>query len=122
MKKIIISESMEQKLFQYLINEAIAEGEKRLEVVKYLDDNFKRADKTILNKDGEQESSKLVVWLDNTTKQPFKTLTLENLYFMVQKKFQNIFGDKKQRNQFIWDTVNAWYNNNYNKTTGNIRT
>lgn len=121
MKKIIITESMEQKLFQHLINEAIEEGAKRLEVLKYLDNNFQRADKTILNKNGDQESTQLVIWLDNVTKQPFQTLTLEKVYFMIQKKFQHIFGDTKQRNQFLWDTVNAWYNNNYNKETGNIR-
>ena len=61
MKTIIISEEMERKLFQYYINEAISDGDIRMEVLKYLDGNFVRADKTILNKNGQQESAFLLI-------------------------------------------------------------
>ena len=120
MKTIIISEEMERKIFQHYISEAISEGDIRLEVIKYLKDNYLPADKTILNKDGEQESAPLVIWLDKTTKQPFKTITLEKLFWKIQDVFQNIKDDKKERDEFLWDTIKAWYSNTYNPNTGNL--
>lgn len=120
MKTIIISEEMERKIFQHFINEAVSDGDIRLEVIKYLKDNFVPADKTIINKDGEQESAPLVIWLDKTTKQPFKTITLEKTFWKIQDKFQNLKDDKKERDEFLWETLKAWYNGNYNHSTGNI--
>lgn len=118
MKTIIISEEMERKLFQYYINEAISDGDIRMEVLKYLDGNFVRADKTILNKNGQQESAFLLIWLDKN-KQPFQTITLEKAFWMLQDHFKTIKDDKKERDEFLWDTLKSWYGNNYNKTTGN---
>lgn len=120
MKTIIISEEMEQKLFQYLIKEAICDGDVRLEVFNYLNNNFQPYAPTIINNDGKQSDNYLVLWLDQKTKQIFQTITLEKLFWMVQDEFKGIKDDKKERDEFLWETIKAWYGNKYNPKTGNI--
>ena len=115
MKKIIINESVERKLFEALINESLGYSNKVAIIKNYLDSNFIKADVEQLNKDGDLEKTKLVIMLDSQKQPTEHRLTLEQLYYKLQYKFQNILSDKKERNIFIWNTINDWYNNKISK-------
>ena len=119
MVKIILTELQEQSLMQKLINEEVSDGDVRLEVINYLNNNFIKADKSIINDKGDLQYKKLVIWVDKN-KEPIKTLSIEDLFWLLQDKFKNIKSDKKIRDAFIWDTLKSWYLNQYNKKTGNI--
>ena len=115
MKKIIINESIERKLFEALINESLGYSNKVAIIKNYLDSNFIKADIEQLNKDGDLEKTKLVIMLDSQKQPTEHRLTLEQLYYKLQYKFKNILSDKKERNIFIWNTINDWYNNKISK-------
>ena len=115
MKKIIINESIERKLFEALINESLGYSNKVAIIKNYLDSNFIKADIEQLNKDGDLEKTKLVIMLDSQKQPTEHRLTLEQLYYKLQYKFKNILSDKKERNMFIWNTINDWYNNKISK-------
>lgn len=114
--RIIITEKQERKLAQYLIKEA--EGDQNLVVFNYLDNNFIRADYT-KDKDGQPSKMNAVVWLDSK-KQPYKTISIERLFYLLQDKFSALVSDKNERDTRIKNIVNAWVNKTYNKDTGNI--
>ena len=115
MKKIIINESTEKKLFESLINESLGYSNKVTIIKNYLDNNFIKADIEQLNKEGDLEKTKLVIMLDSQKQPTEHRLTLEQLYYKLQYKFKNILSDKKERNIFIWNTINDWYNNKISK-------
>ena len=115
MKKIIINESIERKLFEALINESLGYSNKVAIIKNYLDSNFIKADIEQLNKDGDLEKTKLVIMLDSQKQPTEHRLTLEQLYYKLQYKFKNILSDKKERTMFIWNTINDWYNNKISK-------
>ena len=107
MKKIIISEKAECQLFQSLINEK--QYVDRVSVVKdFLDKNFKRADITDMDEQGMVASKPIVVWID-AHQNPVKTMTDEQLYYVLQEKFKNIIADKNERNTFLKKLIKAWY-------------
>ena len=115
MKTIIINEKIEKKLFETLINESLGYSNKVAVIKSYLDNNFIKADYEQLNKDGDLEKQLLVIMLDSQKQPTEHRLTLEQLYYKLQYKFQNILSDKKERNIFIWNTINDWYNNKISK-------
>lgn len=115
MKTIIINEKIEKKLFETLINESLGYSNKVAAIKSYLDNNFIKADYEQLNKDGDLEKQLLVIMLDSQKQPTEHRLTLEQLYYKLQYKFQNILSDKKERNIFIWNTINDWYNNKISK-------
>lgn len=114
--RIIITESQESLLIQRLLMEA--EGDQNLIVFKFLDDNFLRADYT-QEVDGKPSKVNTVVWLDSN-KQPYKTISIERLFYVLQEEFKNLTSDKEERDKRLKDIMNAWINKKYNKDTGNI--
>lgn len=116
MKKIIITERAEKMLIEHLLNENYDIADKVSLVVKYLDSNFFKADKDVLDKDYNIESKALVIVKDSKG-QPSKTLlTLEQLFQKLQYQYQNILLDKEERDKLLWQITNDWY---YNKISKN---
>lgn len=114
--RIYITEQQEARLIQYFLKEA--ESDQNLVIFKYLDDNFVRAD-YVQDVDGKPSKVNTVVWLDGN-KQPYKTITLDRLFYVLQNEFQNLVSDKKARDIRLKEILNAWINKKYNKDTGNI--
>ena len=114
--RIFINERQEQMLIKMLIKES--EGDQNLLVFKFLDDNFIRADYT-QEVDGRPTKVNTVVWLDSD-KQPFKTITLERLFYILQDEFQNLTNDKKERDERLKNILQSWVSKKYNKKTGNL--
>lgn len=85
-------------------------------IKKYLDSNFIKADIEELNDKGDLEKKPLVIMLDSKMQPTENRMTLEQLYYKVQYKYQNIIQNKKERNKFIWNVINDWF---YNKITKN---
>jgi hypothetical protein len=116
MKTIIINENIEKKLFEMLISEGFGYNRKVAIIKKYLDTHFIKATFNERNKEGDFDEKPLVIMLDTKNKASNVTLTLEQLYYKLQYKYQNIITNKVERNKFIWNTVHDWY---YNKITKN---
>nr|MBP3680801.1 hypothetical protein [Clostridia bacterium] len=115
MKTIIINENIERKLFEMLINEGLGYSNKVNIIKNYLDKNFIKADIEQLNDKGDLEKQNIVIMLDSKKEPTEHRLTLEQLYYKLQYKFQNIISNKNERNQFIWNTINDWFNNKITK-------
>lgn len=115
MKTIIINENTERKLFEMLINEGLGYSNKVNIIKNYLDKNFIKADVEQLNDKGDMEIQNIVIMLDSKREPTEHRLTLEQLYYKLQYKFQKIISNKNERNQFIWNVINDWFNNKITK-------
>lgn len=115
MKTIIINENTERKLFEMLINEGLGYSNKVNIIKNYLDNNFIKADIEQLNDKGDMEKQNIVIMLDSKREPTEHRLTLEQLYYKLQYKFQKIISNKNERNQFIWNVINDWFNNKITK-------
>lgn len=108
-KTIILNENQRNELIRLMVMEDTnLRIEKALEIKKFLDDNFKRADISEIGKDGYAKATPIVVYLD-AYKQPIKNMTDEDLLDMLLDKFKNIMEDDNEKRQFILDVMKAWY-------------
>ena len=83
--------------------------QKVLVIKRYLDKGFKRGKMSGLGEDGYPKDIKIVAML-STDGSPLKNLTATQLFYLLQDRFSKMFTDKKQRDEFLWDTMNDWYN------------
>ena len=110
MKKIIISEKQEKYLYNSLVNEEVSYlGDKEEVVIKWLNDHFKAMENEISDDMGLPKIEKVVSILDTNKQLTKKLIPIERVYYMMQTQFKNILHDKKDRNQFLWDTLKKWY-------------
>lgn len=110
MKKIIISEKSERMLFSHLINEEITYmGDKEDVVMKWLNDYFIPTEHETEDEMGMPKINKTVSMLNSKKQITKKIISLERVFYMMQTKFKNILQDKKERDDFLWTTINKWY-------------
>lgn len=107
MKKINLSENGFKKINEIILQESYSY---KVELVKkYLDNNFMRA---TFEKDGENVG--IFVKLSNhlpTEKSYWKQDVLD----ILDKEFNNIINDKKERGGFLNQLLDDWYNNKISK-------
>lgn len=107
MKTFILSENGYQKIHKTIIEESYSD---KVELVrKYLDDNFMRA---TFEKDGENVG--IFVKLSNhlpTEKSYWKQDVLD----ILDKEFNNILNDKNERDGFLNQLLDDWYNHKISK-------
>lgn len=107
MKRITLSENGYNTLKKAIIEESYSD---KVELVKkYLDNNFMRA---TFEKDGENVG--IFVKLSNhlpTDKSYWKQDVLD----ILDKQFNNIIIDKKERNGFLSQLLDDWYNKKISK-------
>ena len=107
MKTIILSENGFNKVNNAIIEESYSD---KVELVrKYLDNNFMRA---TFEKDGENVG--IFVKLSNhlpTEKSYWKQDVLD----ILNKEFNNTITDKKERDGFLSQLLDDWYNNKISK-------
>ena len=107
MKTIILSENGFNKINDTIIKESY--GDKVELIRKYLDNNFMRA---TFEKDGENVG--IFVKLSNhlpTEKSYWKQDVLD----ILDKEFNNTITDKKERDGFLSQLLDDWYNNKISK-------
>lgn len=123
MSCIIINEKQETFLINKILKESTDDyveelGPKRLELKKFLDSNFKKGSMDVIGDDGEPSKIGLVVMVRDG--KPVKSMDDKMLFYYIQshKRFRNIV-QRKDRDEFLKDTIIAWYNNEITKN-GNI--
>ena len=87
---------------------------KVLLIKKYLDNGFKRGTLSGLGNDGYPKDVKIVAMLSSYGT-PLKNMTASQLFYLLQDRFSGIYPDKKQRDEFLWDVMNDWYDEKISK-------
>ena len=87
--------------------------QKVLLVKRYLDKGFKRANMTGIGDDGYPKDVKIVTMLSSNGT-PLRNMTAMQLFYLLQDRFSKMFTDKKQLNNFLWATMNDWYEKKIN--------
>lgn len=87
--------------------------QKVLLVKRYLDKGFKRANMTGIGDDGYPKDVKIVTMLSSNGT-PLRNMTAMQLFYLLQDRFSKMFSDKKQLNNFLWATMNDWYEKKIN--------
>lgn len=105
--KITLSENGLNILKQRIIKESYSD---KIEIVKqYLDRNFMRA---TFEKDGENVG--VFVKLSNGVPTE-KSMWKQDVLDILDSRFNNIIKDKKERDGFLNQVLNDWYNNKISK-------
>jgi hypothetical protein len=109
-KRIIISEQAEKRLLERLINEATGYlGDKEDLVMDWLNRHFKALEIDQQDNTSIPVKGKAVSVLDTNGQITKRIISMEDAYYILQAKFKHILEDKKERNQFLWDTLHKWY-------------
>ena len=107
MKTFILSENGFKTLNKTIIKESYGD---KVEIVKnYLDNNFMRA---TFEKDGENVG--IFVKLNNKIPTE-KTYWKQDVLDILIQKFKKIITDKKERDRFLNQVLNDWYNKKISK-------
>lgn len=105
--KIALSENGLNILKQRILEESYSD---KIEIVKqYLDRNFMRA---TFEKDGENVG--VFVKLSNGVPTE-KSMWKQDVLDILDSRFNNIIKDKKERDGFLNQVLNDWYNNKISK-------
>ena len=104
-KTIIITEEMENDLIKFILSEEYIypDPDKVLIVKNYLDSNFTPTTIPDVNDNGMPSKVKAVV-----TKNGSNTMSLQDLFYMVQEKFKNLVSNQKNRDKFLKQVINDW--------------
>lgn len=120
MKKIILDERQEKTLFETILQESIYGLSDKVNIIKkYLDNNFIKADYDSMDDNGDMKTNSLVIMKDTKQQPTQHRMTLEQLFEKLKYKYQNIITNKEERDKFLWQLVNDWYNNRISKN-GNL--
>ena len=119
-KTIIITESQEQALVNYLKQQDnpvtkrgapyVVNPEKVLIVKQFLDKNFKKGNAESLGANGMPCKVNIVGMLSSNG-QVLRNLQFEELHDLLIDRFKNMFFDKDERDCFLKQVMNDWFNN-----------
>lgn len=108
MKKIKITETQKDKLIKTISEEANMFKLDQINMVKkFLDENFLRAKMKKIGENGLPVNKDIVILVDKN-KQPIQYITYKELLIILQNDFKNINVDKKERDEFLRDTLIKW--------------
>lgn len=118
-KKIIISEAMENELIDFILSEGFfnPDPDKVLIVKKYLDNNFVKSAVPDVSTNGMPTTTNMVS-LKDSSGQIVNTMTLNDLFYMIQEKFKNIVPDRNNRDKFLKQIINDWVKNKISREGG----
>ena len=117
--KVIISEKMETALINSLIEESVyyPNYEKVLLVKNFLDKNFSISSVPDVSNNGLPTYSKIVNILNNS-KEVVNSITLDNLFYMLQEKFKTIENNEQDRDKLLKQIIKDWSNGNITREGG----
>lgn len=114
MPKIIINETSEKDLVEYLISESfIPKPELVLRIKSYIDRSFKPQMLDDIDENGYPKKVYSVVMLSGN--QPVKTLPLSEFLLLLDDKFQKMIKDKEDRKKFLKQVISDWLNNSISR-------
>jgi hypothetical protein len=115
-KKIIITESQEQQLLEYMICEKTfpIDTNKVLIVKGYLDRRFTRGNLEEFGDNG-LPVSKPIVGMKGSEGNVVKNLTARQLFDVLEDEFRGMFSDSRQRTKFLIQVIKDWYNKRISK-------
>lgn len=115
-KRIIITEEQEQALVHLLKQSSTKKGkpyvvnpEKVLVVKRFLDTNFKKGNIENIGPNGLPCKQNIVAMLSSTG-DVLKNMQFEELHDLLIDRFKNMFYDKDERNCFLKQVMNDWFN------------
>lgn len=113
MKRIVINEKQERFLFNTLLNEgATYLGDKEELVIDWLKSKF-----IPLDVQGQDDMSLPTIQRAANVLSAWGQMTdinksIEDVFYLTQMKFKTILSDPKERDEFLKQCVNKWYNSN----------
>lgn len=90
------------------------EPQKVLAVKKFLDDNFVRAAVPTIGNDGYSKTL-LIVGMKGTDGKVIRNMYAQQLFDLLQDKFQKIYIDKEKRDNFLKRVMKDWYDKKISK-------
>jgi hypothetical protein len=88
---------------------------RKVNIIKnYLDKGFKRGTITGIGENGYPLDMKVVCMLSSNG-EPLRNMTAEQLFYLLQDRFSNIYPDKKQRDRFLKKVMTDWYEKRIDK-------
>ena len=113
-KKIILTETQEQQLLEYLIVEQRfpINPQDVLMVKEFLDKNFKKGNLEEF-KNGIPGNTPVVGRLLNG--KVVQNLTARQLFDILEDEFRGLYADKIHRSKFLARVIQDWYSNNISK-------
>ena len=110
MKTIILNEKQMSSIIKQIIKEeSVYMGDKEDIIKKWLDNHFKQMEMDIVGDNGLPTKQKVVSTLDTNKQLTKNIIDLNKLFFILQTQFKNILSNKKERDEFLWVTLNKWY-------------
>ncbi len=110
MKTIILNEKqMSSMLTHILKEESVYMGDKEDIVKTWLNNHYKQMEMDTIGENGLPIKQKVVSTLDTNKQLTKNIIDLKKLFFILQANFKNILTDKKERDNFLWITLNKWY-------------
>ena len=127
MRRIIITEAQEQQLIKVLKEDTVQQmpvdkkmnkpytidPQKVMVVKKFLDDNFKKGNIERIGSDGLKEVVPIVS-IVSSTGESLKNLYKEDLCDLLIEKFKKMFLDKIERELFMKQVMEDWFNDKIN--------
>lgn len=127
MRRIIITEAQEQQLIKLLKEDTVQQmpvdkkmnkpytidPQKVMVVKKFLDDNFKKGNIERIGSDGLKEVVPIVS-IVSSTGESLKNLYKEDLCDLLIEKFKKMFLDKIERELFMKQVMEDWFNDKIN--------
>lgn len=83
-------------------------------IKKYLDKGFKRGCIAGIGDDGYPSSTSVVVML-GTDGEGIKNMTDVQLFYLLQDRFQNLYGDINKRDALLKQVIKDWFNKKITK-------
>jgi hypothetical protein len=109
MKKVIISEEMEQEVIGDILTETFYPTSEKVLILKdYLEKNFARQELDDIDSNGYPIKDKTVVMLSQD-KQPLKTINISDLLLILDDKFHKMISDDTDRRNFFKQVISDWY-------------
>lgn len=114
-KNVFITEKQAEQIRESKKNPKWNVDPKKVIIVqKYLDNGFKRGKMSGLGEDGYPKEVKIVAMLSGSG-EPLKNMSAMQLFYLLQDRFSKIYPDTKQRDEFLWDVMNDWYDKKITK-------
>lgn len=118
-KKILISENMEDNIINMILNEEYfyPNPDKVLLIKKYLDETFIKSTVPDVSGNG-MPTKRIAVSFKGNTGQMTNTMSLHDIFYMLQEKFKNIENDKYNRDKLLKQVIADWVNNKISREGG----
>jgi hypothetical protein len=110
-KNIFITDAQAQMIKESIYS---VDTEKVLLIKRYLDKGFKRGNMDGLGSDGYPSTTPIVLMV-NRIGEPVKKMTAQQLFYLLQDRFNKIYSDKKKRDGFLKMVMTDWYNKKITK-------